>query len=259
MAAVTHPNLAFIFGAESWRGVPVLVMEYLAGGTLTQRLGEPAPVVDTLKLGVALAEALESMHAQGVLHRDVKPSNIGFTTAGVPKLLDFGLARILDESLGALPPAGSLRDPAKRVAAKRSELTGSDHIVGTPLYLPPEALSGHPASPSQDLWSLSMVLYEAIAGHHPLRTPTGLDLKAVGKPLPDVRQFRQDCPRPVAEMFQEVPEGIARINVNADTGQADSDGKVIEYFYRENVPAAQKRDAPGDGTRSSEEVKSQLF
>ena len=203
MAAVTHPNLAFIFGAESWRGVPVLVMEYLAGGTLTQRLGEPAPVVDTLKLGVALAEALESMHAQGVLHRDVKPSNIGFTTAGVPKLLDFGLARILDESLGALPPADSLRGPAKRVVAKRSELTGSDHIVGTPLYLPPEALSGHPASRSQDLWSLSMVLYEAIAGHHPLRTPTGLDLKAVGKPLPDIRQFRQDCPRPVAEMFQE--------------------------------------------------------
>jgi len=203
MAAVTHPNLALIYGAESWRGVPVLVMEYLAGGTLTQRLGEPAPVVDTLKLGVALAEALESMHAQGVLHRDVKPSNIGFTTAGVPKLLDFGLARILEESLGALPPADSLRGPAKRVAAKRSELTGSDHIVGTPLYLPPETLSGHPASTSQDLWSLSMVLYEAIAGHHPLRTPTGLDLKAVGKPLPDIRQFRQDCPRPVAEMFQE--------------------------------------------------------
>lgn len=203
MAAVTHPNLALIYGAESWRGVPVLVMEYLAGGTLTQRLDEPAPVVDTLKLGATLAEALDTMHAQGLLHRDVKPSNIGFTTAGVPKLLDFGLARILDESLGALPPADNLRGPAKRVAAKRSELTGSDHIVGTPLYLPPEALSGYPASAAQDLWSLSMVLYEAIAGQHPLRTPTGLDLKAVGKPLPDIRQFRQDCPRPVAEMFQE--------------------------------------------------------
>lgn len=202
MAAVTHPNLALIYGAESWRGVPVLVMEYLAGGTLP-RTGEPAPVVETLKLGITLVEALDAMHAQGLLHRDVKPSNIGFTAAGVPKLLDFGLARILDESLGALAPAGGLRSFAKHAVAKKSDLTGSDHIVGTPLYLPPEALSGYPAGPAQDLWSLSMVLYEAIAGRHPLRTPTGLDLKAVGKPLPDVREFRQDCPPAVAEMLQE--------------------------------------------------------
>ncbi len=203
MAAVTHPNLALIFGAESWRGVPVLVMEYLAGGTLTQRLGQPAPLIEILRLGVTLAEALHSMHAQGVLHRDVKPSNIGFTAAGVPKLLDFGLARILDESLGVLPLADRPRGPAKRATEQRSELTGSDHIVGTPLYLPPEALVGHPASAGQDTWSLAMVLYEAIAGRHPLRTPNGLDLRAVGRPLPDIRQFRPDCPPAVAELLRD--------------------------------------------------------
>jgi hypothetical protein len=63
----------------------------------------------------------------------------------------------------------------------------------------------------------------------------------------------------VEETFQQVPDGVASISVNPDTGQAASDGKLTEYFYRENVPAAQKRESPGDGGRNSEEVKSQLF
>jgi len=63
----------------------------------------------------------------------------------------------------------------------------------------------------------------------------------------------------VDEMFRQVPEGVVSVSVNSDTGQADSDGRITEYFYRENIPAVQKRDAPGDGTRSSEEVKNQLF
>ena len=77
--------------------------------------------------------------------------------------------------------------------------------------------------------------------------------------LPIWMSYMSKALKGVDEMFQQVPEGVVSVSVNPDTGQVASDGKMTEYFYRENVPAAQKRDAPGDGTRSSEEVKSQLF
>ena len=95
MAGFAHPHLALIFGLESWRGSPALVMEYLDGGTLADRLRRarlsPREVV---ALAHDLAGAIASIHDDGLLHRDIKPSNIAFTSAGQPKLLDFGLAQI---------------------------------------------------------------------------------------------------------------------------------------------------------------------
>jgi hypothetical protein len=154
MAAWVHPNLAVIFGAETWRAVPVLVVEYLEGGTLGDRLPGPLPAADVLEWGARLAEALEAMHAHGMLHRDVKPSNIGFTAAGTPKLLDFGLASVFAEE-AALPP------PAAAALLRYSDL------AGTPPYMSAHVLAGGKAGPADDLWSLTVVLYEAIAGRRP--------------------------------------------------------------------------------------------
>ena len=99
MALVSHPNLALIFGAESWYGRPILVCELLAGGTLADRHARGRlPVDQVIGLGIALADVLAAIHDAGVLHRDLKPSNIGFTEHGAPKLLDFGLARMLDSA-----------------------------------------------------------------------------------------------------------------------------------------------------------------
>jgi hypothetical protein len=89
MAAVAHPNLATIFGVESWRRTPVLVLEFFERGTLGRRLVCPQPIDEVLRLGVLLAPALEQLHQSGILHRDIKPNNIGFTRDDVPKLLDF--------------------------------------------------------------------------------------------------------------------------------------------------------------------------
>ena len=95
MAAAMHPNLATLHGFEEWRGAPMLVMEFLEGGTLSERLRRgPLPLSDSLMLGIALANGLAVLHRTGILHRDIKPSNIGFSADGVPKLLDFGLAKL---------------------------------------------------------------------------------------------------------------------------------------------------------------------
>lgn len=198
MARVQHPNLAMIMGAEAWRGTPVLVVELLEGGTLADRLTEgPLPPGEVVELGIALADVLDHLHRAGILHRDLKPSNIGLTADGQPKLLDFGLARMvglervpaLDSAPIGMPlpgdrtlasaTAGTLVDSAVGASDEAETLVGRPLetvmtvrtergiLVGTRLYMSPEALAAAPPEPSFDLWSLSLVLWEAAAGRHP--------------------------------------------------------------------------------------------
>ena len=140
MAQVTHPAVAQVYGVASWRGRPFLMVEYLAGGTLADRLRYgPAPEPDAFSTTAALAGALAALHDVGYLHGDVKPSNIGFTTDGSPKLLDFGLVQ------------GEMSTAAGR----------------TLRYASPRVVSGRPVDETDDVWSLCVVLYEMIAGERP--------------------------------------------------------------------------------------------
>ena len=205
MAAVSHPGLALIYGLESWNGVPILVVELLAGGTLDERLAAgPLSVERTLELGCALASALACLHEEGILHRDIKPSNIGFTASGVAKLLDFGLARVLEREV---PDSPASRSPtsggAARPPAAISHGEPSSGVVGTPLYLSPEAVRGHRPHVSFDLWAMSAVLYESIAGRHPL-APEDASRWARGEVearIPDLRELVPTAPDAVAEFF----------------------------------------------------------
>jgi Protein kinase domain len=144
MAALNHEALATIYGLEIWRDIPVLVVEYFPDGTLEQRLmAGPISLADAMALGLSVIKGLTYMHARHVLHRDLKPSNIALTSTGTAKLLDFGLAMLLDEE-----DAGGM-------------------IAGTRDYLPPEAFRGAPPAATFDLWALAVVLRDATAsGHH---------------------------------------------------------------------------------------------
>ena len=141
MATLSHPGVAEIHGIESWRGRPFLVVEFLPRGTLADRLARGSMTPRTaVTIAVRLADALAALHEAGYLHGDVKPSNVGFTWRGSPKLLDFGLARETDD-----PAAGG----------------------GTVRYLSPEVLSGRPAAEADDVWSLCVLLFEMVSGTHP--------------------------------------------------------------------------------------------
>jgi Protein kinase domain len=206
MAAVTHPNLATIYGAESWHGKPLLVCEFMPLGTLADRLSASViPLEEALALGIALAEALAAIHASGLLHRDIKPSNIGYAERRVPKLLDFGLVHILTQN-DPLPAQSSA--PAGPASASTSllSLSVAQSLIGTPLYLSPEAAQGAPPSPAFDLWSLNVLLLEAITGGHPFRGRTLEDtldrihaadlsepLRVVGRMSPDVASYFQQA------------------------------------------------------------------
>jgi hypothetical protein len=170
MAAVSHPNLAPIFGAESWNGQPLLIVEHLAGGTLADRLRNgPLEPTTAISIASALAKGVEVLHAHGILHRDIKPSNVGLTADGQPKLLDFGLARLAET--GRIPDPGGLSFGGAQggVAESVSDAAQSARsgVVGTTLYMSPEALLGESPNPGFDLWSLSVLTYEILTGHNP--------------------------------------------------------------------------------------------
>ena len=196
MAAVVHPNLAVLYGIETWRSTPVLIVEYLEGGTLADRLQRgPMRAVEVLHLGCVLADALERLHAAGILHRDVKPSNIGYTAATVPKLLDFGVARIVAERAVHTHAAPAPSSPSQ---------TGTEGLIGTPLYMSPEALCNEPCDASFDLWSLAVLLLEATSGQHPFRRSTW------AQTLDAIRHAQlphfpaNDCSAPLWAFFSEV-------------------------------------------------------
>jgi serine/threonine protein kinase len=165
----------------------------------------PLPDADTIDLGLVLADVLDRLHTSGILHRDVKPSNIGYTREGLPKLLDFGLAGLFDPA-GHIVAHAALVGGLDAAEAASATLTLTRHLVGTPLYLPPEALRGAVAAPSFDLWSLGVVLYEAIAGTLPLAWLTGEQVLAQLEyvDMPDVREYRPSCPDGVAEFLVKV-------------------------------------------------------
>jgi hypothetical protein len=210
MAVVSHPNLALIYGAEMWHGTPMLVCEYLGGGTLADRL-RIGRLSDTeaLDLGLVMADVLEHIHGVGIVHCDVKPSNIGFMAGGVAKLLDFGLARLAGDTQGSkLNGASTTRSAGGPVYPATTQgstaPTDSRHFIGTPLYMSPEAINRETPTTLFDLWSLTVVLFEAVAGAPPFRGRGVLDIlqQVASAHRPDIREFRSDSPASLAEFFK---------------------------------------------------------
>jgi Tol biopolymer transport system component len=182
ISALQHPNICTLFDIGSQDGTGFLVMEYLEGQTLAERLAKGAlPLDQVLKIGTEIAQALEKAHSQGIIHRDLKPANIMLTKAGA-KLMDFGLAKpglaapgLASSGLarpGMLTPAQAMgpftpSTPTMNLASltsAASPLTQKGSIVGTFQYMAPELLQGAEADARSDLFSFGCVLYEMVTG-----------------------------------------------------------------------------------------------
>ncbi len=222
MARLSHQHLAAVYTTEWWDGAPLLVCELAARGTLADALAEgPLGTDGSLALGHALASALERAHAAGILHCDIKPSNIGFSDEGETKVLDFGLARILGAALG--PETMGAVDPTAVAEPRRTTLM-SGGLVGTPLYLSPETLALEPVDEAADIWAAAVVLFEAFAGHHPFERdswPATMAAIRNGSSL-TTGSFAEGIPKPVARLLCDAlqPDRHERIA----TAQALADG-----------------------------------
>lgn len=178
-ARLSHPAIVTVFDSGEWERVPYLVMECLPGRTLADELAEgPVPAARVRAIAMDIAGALEAAHRVGVVHRDVKPGNILLTEDGRAKLADFGIA--------------------KSTEALDHTVTGM--IVGTPAYLAPERLTGEPATARSDLYSLGVVLYEALTGEKPFRGDT---------PIALAHAIHTTSPMPLLERLPGVDAALA--------------------------------------------------
>jgi serine/threonine-protein kinase len=162
LSRLNHPGIAAIYDLDSQEGVDFLVLELVPGATLEERLAEGAlPEREIVRIGLEIVEALAAAHREGIVHRDVKPANLRLTPEGRIKVLDFGVALLVDP----------LRD-----RADTRTRSGSDEIAGTLAYMAPEQLLGEAVDARTDLYGLGVVLYEAATGRRPFAAPVAASL-----------------------------------------------------------------------------------
>lgn len=172
-ARLTHPHIVRIeevHAGAAGTGYPFILMEFIDGTSLDQL---PRDDRQTLDLGVQALQALEAIHAEGVVHRDLKPPNLMVTRAGQLKVMDFGVAH---ESRGP-------------------RLTAADQVLGTPVYMAPEQLLSSDPGPTADIYSLGLILYERLAGEMPFRgTVIEIITRKLNEDVPSLALIRPDLP-----------------------------------------------------------------
>ena len=157
LASLNHPNIAQIHGLEEGGDSPALVLEYVEGPTLQDRISQgPIPMDEALPIARQIAEALEAAHEQGIIHRDLKPANVKVRSDGTVKVLDFGLAKALQPELSDTEAANS---PTMTAAATRAGI-----IMGTAAYMAPEQAKGRQVDKRADIWAFGVVLFEMLTG-----------------------------------------------------------------------------------------------
>jgi serine/threonine-protein kinase len=158
LASLNHPNIAHIHGFEDSGGFGALVMELVEGDDLSVLISRgPIPLADALPIAKQIADALETAHDHGVIHRDLKPGNIKIRADGTVKVLDFGLAKALDPA--ATSSAEALNSPTLSVRGTQMGL-----IIGTAAYMAPEQARGKAVDRRADIWAFGVVLYEMLSG-----------------------------------------------------------------------------------------------
>ena len=171
LAALNHPRIASLYGMERVDGQHFLVMELAEGETLSERLRRGAmPVGETLAIAAQIAEALEAAHERGVVHRDLKPANVKIAPDGGVKVLDFGLAKVMETEAASSSVANS---PTLSMMA-----TQAGSILGTAAYMSPEQAKGLPADHRSDVFSFGTVLFEMLTGRQPFPGDTAPDVLA---------------------------------------------------------------------------------
>ncbi len=234
MAALNHPNIVGVYDFDVFEGMYYIVMEFVSGGTLKDRIENLAGEGESLPLGAAtrvvleVADALAYAHARGMVHRDIKPGNIMLTEDGRAVLTDFGIAKILSGPT----------------------FTATGAMVGTPAYMSPEQGLGKPGDERSDLYALGVLYYQMATGRLPYDadTPLAVILKHVNEPIPTPTDLNDDIPDAIQgaitkamakepeERYQSANELIKELQEAAATSDLDLASAVLISTVERSTP-----------------------
>jgi eukaryotic-like serine/threonine-protein kinase len=206
ISSLNHPNICQLYDIGSQNGTDYLVMEFLEGETLAERLRKGAmPLNEVFKVGIAVAEALAVAHRNGIVHRDLKPGNVMLTQSGA-KLMDFGLAKPL--GMQTASPGSGTAPPSFTAAATLSgpspltPLTTAGSIVGTIQYMSPEQIEGKEADARSDIFAFGAVLYEMVAGKRPFAGKSQISLAS---------SILESDPQPISALKPLTPSAFEHV------------------------------------------------
>ncbi|MDP9361931.1 MAG: serine/threonine protein kinase, partial [Acidobacteriota bacterium] len=196
ISGLNHPNICTLYDVGSHDGTEYLVMEFLEGETLADRLAKgPLPVQQVIHYGIEIASALDKAHREGIIHRDLKPGNVMLTKSGA-KLLDFGLAKSIATAV-AVPGQSILEG-----LTQHKPLTQEGTVIGTYQYMAPEQVSGEQADARTDIFALGTVLYEMLTGTPAFKGKNKTSLVAA---------IISGQPQPVSAMQPLTPPALERV------------------------------------------------
>ncbi len=239
-SAIDHPNICTVYEINETPNMLFFVMQFVEGATLKKTInGRPMPIEMALEISLQLADALAEAHSHGVVHRDIKSSNIVMTERGQPKILDFGLAKLT-------APANGRRRGGD--LGGMTELTQRGVPFGTASYMSPEQAQGEPADARSDIYSLGVVIYEMVSGRLPFKGKTSIDVMhgVIHDPVPPLSDA---VPAPFARIIEHALAKSPGDRFQTAAEMLDELKRVARIIYTE------RRDLPVDRSASLQAMR----